>query len=178
MRLGMRVSLRSSDRTVLEQIILPYFAGQEQYQKILFVGCEWYTKYYEALFQHREYWTIELDPKLRKHGSTRHVVDTLTDLNSHFEENYFDVIIYNGVFGWGINTKQDAEASFEQCFRCLRESGILVFGWNNAPKFSPFPPENCLSWHQFKPYVFPPLATSSYPVSYSFQNHTFRFLMK
>jgi SAM-dependent methyltransferase len=178
MRLGINTSLRTKDRYVLEEIILPYFAENLAYHKVLFVGCEWYTKSYEERFKHKEYWTIEIDPKLKKYGSNYHVVDSLTNLNAHFELNYFDVIVYNGVFGWGIDTQEEAEIAFEQCFQCLRENGVLVFGWNNLPKRCPFPPQNCLSWHRFTPYCFPPLAVSECPVPGSFQNHTFQFLIK
>ncbi|MGV0024235.1 methyltransferase domain-containing protein [Phormidesmis priestleyi] len=177
-RLGMDVSLRTNDRYVLEEIILPYFAESPACQKVLFIGCGWYTKSYEELFNHKEYWTIEIDPNLKKYGSSRHVIDSLNNLNSHFKHNYFDVIVYNGVFGWGIDTKEDAEIAFEQCFQCLRENGVLVFGWNNVPERCPFPPESCSSWHRFKPYHFPPLAASEYLVPESFQNHTFQFLIK
>lgn len=178
MRLGIDVSLRTSDRHILEEVILPYFAKNPAFHKVLFVGCEWYTKSYEAIFGHKEYWTIEIDPKLKKYGSSHHIVDSLNNLSSHFEHDYFDVIVYNGVFGWGIDTKEDAEVAFDQCFQCLRENGILVFGWNNLPERCPFPPEDCSNWHRFQPYHFSPLAVSEFIVPDSFQSHTFRFLTK
>lgn len=178
MQLGLETSIRTPDRTVLEQLILPYFANTQGYDKILFVGCEWYTKHYEKLFCDKEYWTIEINPESKRYGASHHVVDSITNLNSHFDRCYFDAIVYTGVFGWGVNTKQDADDSFEQCFRCLRECGVLVFGWNNVPSLSPFPPEDCLHWQHFQPYIFPSLARSEYVVPDSFQNFTFRFLQK
>lgn len=178
LRLGFDVALKTTDRIVLETIVLPYFAENSAYHRILFVGCQWYTKRYEEKFHHKEYWTIEIDPNLRKYGSSNHIVDSLENLDAHVEHNYFDVIIYNGVFGWGIDTEENAEIAFQQCFQCLRNNGVLVFGWNNVPERSPFPPENCSSWHRFKPYHFPPLATWECVVPDSFQNHTFRFLIK
>jgi SAM-dependent methyltransferase len=178
MRLGIDVSLRTKDRYVLEEVILSYFVKSPAHHKVLFVGCEWYTKRYEELFNQKEYWTIEIDPRLKKYGASHHVVDSLNNLDSHFEPNYFDVIVYNGVFGWGIDTKEDAETAFNQCFQCLRENGVLVFGWNNLPERCPFPPESCSNWQRFTPYRFPPLDASEYLVPESFQNHTFQFLTK
>lgn len=178
MQLGMDVSLRTADRQVLETVILPYFAAQTDDQRILFVGCQWYTKHYEKFFQGKEYWTIEVDPEAAKYGAAHHVTDELQNLGNYFQSGYFNVIIYNGVFGWGIDTQAAAEVAFEQCHRCLAEGGILVFGWNNVPDRSPFPPETCSSLQAFQPFVFPPLASSDYLVPNSFKNHTFRFYIK
>lgn len=176
--LGVEAAARTEDRTILEQTILSYCAKTNAYQRILFVGCQWYTKHYERRFAHKEYWTIELEPQFAKYGARHHVIDSVTNLSLHFQDLFFDVIVYNGVFGWGINTQEDAEIAFEQCFRCLRSQGLLVFGWNNTPELSPFLPETCPTWDQFQPFVFPPLATSEYSVTNRMQNHTFRFLIK
>ncbi len=178
MRLGFDVALRTSDRTILETVILPYFAENPAYRSVLFIGCQWYTKHYEEIFKHKEYWTIEIDPTLKKYGSSNHIIDSIENLDAHFEHSYFDAIIYNGVFGWGIDTQEKAEIAFEQCFQGLQSNGVLVFGWNNVSERCPFPPEKCSSWHRFKPYPFPALAASEYAVPDSFQNHTFRFLSK
>ncbi len=35
--------LLTDDRRVLETIIFPYFCQRNEFYKILFVGCEWFT---------------------------------------------------------------------------------------------------------------------------------------
>lgn len=178
MRLGLKTALQTTDRRILERTILPYFAAKGDCHRILFVGCEWYTKHYENFFKGSEYWTIEIDPQLKEYGAKYHVVDALQNLDLHFEPHYFDLIIYNGVFGWGIDTRQAADIAFERCFQGLRTGGTLVFGWNDLPERCPFPPSECPSFAKFEPFSFPPLSTSTYVVPDSFQNHTFKFLAK
>lgn len=55
MRLGLNVTLQTTDRHILEEIILPYFATESDCRRILFVGCEWYARHYEKLFVNKEY---------------------------------------------------------------------------------------------------------------------------
>ena len=73
MRMGLGVALQTTDRHVLEKTIFPYFAARSDCRRILFVGCEWYTKHYEKIFVNQEYWTIEIDPQLKEYGAKNHV---------------------------------------------------------------------------------------------------------
>lgn len=132
---GLDLHLNCPDRYVLEDIIIPYFVNNQEFDKILFVGCDWYTKPYIKYFNKKEYWTIEIDQEKSKFGLKRHITDSLLNLNHHFEEGYFDLIIYTGVFGYGINSRQETEESFQQCFQCLRDGGVLVFGWNDIHSY-------------------------------------------
>ena len=51
---GLPTSLESEDRRLLERDILPWFAAQPLVTRVLFVGCDWYTKHYERAFTGRE----------------------------------------------------------------------------------------------------------------------------
>ncbi len=168
----------SPDRLVLEDIIIPYFNGLQKFHKILFVGCDWYTNPYKKLFKSKEYWTIEVDDRQKKYGSERHIIDSLNNLSKYIEPGYFDLIIYNGVFGYGINTKEDTEESFNQCFQALREGGILVFGWNDVPEYKPFPVIECENLNKFNSYVFEPLSTSEYLTPNTPRRHIYNFYIK
>jgi SAM-dependent methyltransferase len=177
--LGKYVRFNFPDRILLEDTILPYFAAQSNLQKILFVGCEWYTKPYENYFKGKEYWTLEIDASKSKYGAQNHIADILQNLSNYVQDNYFDLIISNGVFGWGLNTKPDTEESFAQCFKCLHPDGILVFGWNDTPDFRPFPVlEECENLRKFESYYFPPLATAQYLTPNTPMRHTFNFYIK
>jgi hypothetical protein len=127
-RKGFSFYLNSPDRFVLEDAIIPYIVKCNEFHKILFVGSDWYTKPYNRYFKNKEYWTIEINPNRKKFGSKRHVVDSLLNLSQHFAPGNFDLIVYNGVFGHGIDSKEATEISFQQCFQCLRPGGMLVFG--------------------------------------------------
>jgi SAM-dependent methyltransferase len=180
---GFSLHLNTPDRYVLEGSIIPYFVNRNEFYKILFVGCDWFTKPYNNYFKDKEYWTIEIDENRKKYGSKRHIVDSLLNLNNHFTNDYFDVIVYNGVFGWGINSREDTETSFQQCFQCLRPGGILVFGWNDIPEAKPFPViEECQTLQKFEPYFFHPLSTIQYSVPDKSDEqkfrHVFNFYMK
>ncbi len=125
-RLGITMRMRSHARTILEEKILPYYVSGKQFERILFVGCDPYTAHYEMLFGTKEYWTIDSDSKKRHFGSQRHIVDRIQNLQLHFTPGYFDAIICNGVYGWGLNTKDQCEAGFSACYHGLRKGGEFV----------------------------------------------------
>lgn len=176
---GFDLYRNSPDRHVLEDVIIPHIKSRHDLQKILFVGCDWYTKPYKKLFKYKEYWTIEIDRNKQKYGADNHIIDGLQNLSKYINPGYFDVIIYNGVFGYGINTRKDTEESFHQCFQALRPGGILVFGWNDVPQCKPFPVlEECENLKQFLPYHFAPLSATKYLTPHTVLRHTFNFYIK
>ena len=99
----------SQDRMILEQVILPSLARTIAIQKVLFVGCAAYTQQYEEIFGDKEYWTIDPKRVKKKYGSKRHIVDSITKIETYITKNYFDVIIMNGVIGFGLNRIADIE---------------------------------------------------------------------
>ena len=114
--LGIPVRYSSPARTVLENIIIPYYASHANTSRLLFVGCDWYTKHYRKYFKKCEYWTIDSDPQKKRYGAKNHIVDLLENLDQHFDEEYFDVIICNGVLGFGLNQLKPAEKAFQKWF--------------------------------------------------------------
>src|SRR4051794_1593372 len=65
---GIDFYIKTEDRTILEDIILPAISRSDEYRRILFIGCEWYTRGYQKIFATRDYWTMEIDPSKRKYG--------------------------------------------------------------------------------------------------------------
>lgn len=130
---GLSAHRVTEDRRVLEQIILPAYAQRADIARVLFVGCAAYTKPYGGLFTGREYWTIDPVARRRRYGGQRHIVDRLENLGAHVQADYFDLIICNGVLGWGLNAPADAAAAFAACHFHLRRDGELVLGWNDIP---------------------------------------------
>jgi hypothetical protein len=166
------------DRRLMEETILPYFADKKEFNKILFVGCDWYTKNYNKIFGNKEYWTIDPDRHKIKFGSPNHLVDSLSNLDEYFSESYFDVILCNGVFLVGaMDERTIIEEAFEKCFSCLRHDGILVVGWNDTPELRPFPLVECQSLKLLNSYIFPPLNTSEYVTDTDYK-HTYNFYIK
>ena len=177
MALGIDLYKHTEDRRVLEKQIFPYFVSLPQCTKILFVGCAWYTKGYSTIFNTKDYQTLENVPTEGKYGAKKHVTDSLENITDHFDEGQLDLIICNGVFGWGLNEKPRIEKAFKGCFKCLREGGIFILGWNDIPDRRPFPVEECHSLKLFQPFVFPPLSTAQYATLTS-NKHTYSFLSR
>jgi SAM-dependent methyltransferase len=174
---GIYSYLKTEDRQVLQTKILPYFAQRSEFFNILFVGTAWYTEGYKVIFQQKNYWTIEIDPSLAKHGASNHLIDSVENIDIYFQSNDLDLIICNGVFGWGLNQKSNIEDTFAKCFDLLREGGILVLGWNDIPERRPIALEECKALNKFKPFIFPPLSSSKYLTSTE-NKHTFSFYIK
>ncbi len=146
-RVGILIGLRfggsfyfpSDDRTVLENKILPFYQLSPSHQDILFVGTDWYTHGYSRLFSDkRSFATLDFSPPKAKFGAQRHVIDSVTNVATHFQPGSLDVVMLNGILGWGLDSLDDADAAIAGCFRCLRPGGHLVIGWNDIPKYTPF----------------------------------------
>lgn len=174
---GLDVSLPTEDRRLLERVVLPHLARVDAFARVLFVGCDWYTTQYEQLFSGKEYWTLEKDPGRRKYGAARHATDSLARLGAHFPERHFDLIVVNGVLGWGLDDREEAEASLEACGRALREGGVLVLGWNDVAQKRPLRPEESPSLARLQPWVFPPLGTARHATATT-NRHTFSFYVR
>ncbi len=178
-RLRLATPVDSLDRRVLEQIIFPVYVADPAVKRVLFVGCDNYTAHYEReFFATCEYWTIEPNPKMRRYGAKlRHVIAPLEKLAKYFSERYFDLIICNGVYGWGLNTAEQCEAAFAQCHTCLNTGGHLLIGWNDVPthtdRVSVLLP-NVASLARFDKYRFPALGTWQYVTDTPYR-HTYEF---
>lgn len=165
------------DRILLEQTIFPYLSQSDAYQRILFVGTAWYNLHYPRLFQNKEFWTLEIDPKLARFGSPKHIIDSCTNIDRHFDENSLDCIILNGVFGFGLNDPTDMEQTCFTIHKSLRPNGLLLLGYNTLPDSTPCPIDHIQALKLFTPFIFPPLNTHTLQSDPTNQ-HWFQFLSK
>lgn len=139
------------DRALLEDAIFPSLLDDPSVRRVLFVGCEWYTKHYEDAFSALEYWTIEPEPAKARYGAGRHVVGALDTITDHAADGHFDAIICNGVFYRGaMDDRIVAERSFERCWRVMRPGAWLVLGWNDTPSLLPYPLEESEALNRFE----------------------------
>jgi SAM-dependent methyltransferase len=155
---GQAPHLRSEDRLVLEQQILPAYAREPGITRVLFSGCAVYTQQYEAQFAAAEYWTIDRSRRQRRYGARRHIVDTLQHLALHVPRGYFDLVVCNGILGWGVDTQEEADAAFAACYAALREGGYLLLGWNDVFPRNRVSPDELRSLAQFERVPFGPFA--------------------
>jgi SAM-dependent methyltransferase len=175
---GLCSNLRGEDRRVLERVVFPYFLDSAAYRFVLWVGCEWYTRGYNRLFEFRkDYWTLDIDPGSRRHGARRHIVDGLQNLQHHFVPGALDLVLCNGVFGWGLDSRSEVDCALGACHACLRESGVLMIGWDDIPERRPFPLSECVALRAYVPFVFPPLGTAEFLTDTPYR-HTYSFFAK
>jgi hypothetical protein len=169
--------ITSHDRSILEEILLPYFAKNISFHKILFVGCSAYTQWYEKIFDGKEYWTIDPKHVKRKYGAKYHIVDSITNIGRYVSKNYFDVIIMNGVVGYGLNRVSDIEQAIDACYEALVSEGILLVGWNDTPRRTPIDIRAMHALSKLREYYFDPLQACHYRTEGA-HRHTFSFYRK
>ncbi len=167
---------RYEDRNVLEQIIIPFILSRFEPETVLDIGREPYEAFYNEFFEGRELWTVDRDAARARFGSLNHIIDSAANLLSHFAEDYFDFVLMNGVFGWGLNEPDAIERAFAAIHVVLSPRGIFVLGWNDTPDLVPVPLEQIQSLKQFTPHHFEPLGGTSFLCD-TFR-HTYNFFVK
>jgi len=174
---GIDSYLQTEDRRILEQMIFPYLLSNSALQNIVFVGCDWYTRGYNAWFREKHYCTIELDPAKRKYGAAHHIVDGLQNISQHFAPATIDAILCNGVFGWGLDQSADVENALWGCHEVLTPGGLLVIGVDGVEERRPHALERSYGLLAFEPFVFPTLETADYLTDTPYR-HRFMFFRK
>ncbi|HEU4617839.1 MAG TPA: class I SAM-dependent methyltransferase [Gammaproteobacteria bacterium] len=170
--------LPSEDRRVLEQVIFKFYESLPDITNVLFVGVSWYTRHYErCFFPGRTFWTVDISPSARKHGARRHVTAPVQDLAAHFSPGQFDLVLLNGVYGHGLNEKEDCERGFGACYDVLREGGHFLLGWNDVAAHRGAPLGALASLARFKPFVCPVLGVEAY-LTDTPSRHIFQFYTK
>ena len=176
-RFGIDVRKKRSDRKLLEQVIFPEILRTPDYRRILFVGCAWYTLHYPMIFRDREFITMEISPDEATYGGATHIIDSCENIGLHFTPNSLDVIVFNGVYGCGLNELPAIEHTLQAIHLSLRPKGLFVFGWNDLPVMAPYRIEQLTGLNAFEPYTFPPLNTTIHQ-SNSKNRHRFHFYRK
>jgi SAM-dependent methyltransferase len=176
--LGLPTPLDTVDRKVLEQTVFGYFLALPDVRSVLFVGCDWYTRHYaQAFFSSTNYWTIDPAESARRFGARQHIVAPLEELDRHFPDRYFDLILCNGVYGYGLDTHQQCEQAFAQCYSRLVSGGYFVLGWDDIASRTPVPLEEIASLQTFGRFVFPPLGSWRYTTDTAYR-HTYDFYFR
>jgi hypothetical protein len=171
--------MRTEDRRILEQVIFPHYGRDPHIRTVLFVGCDWYTAHYQRrYFALHDYWTIDRDKTRRRFGARQHITVPLEKLGQHFPRGFFNLIICNGVYGWGLDRAEDFDVAMSQCYICLADAGHLLLGWNDTPEWDPAPLSSVHTLGLFfSPYSFPPLGGSRY-LTNTPNCHTYCFYQK
>jgi SAM-dependent methyltransferase len=174
---GFDFYIRTEDRRILEEQILPAIGQSPKQLRVLFFGCEWYTRGYQRVLAKHDYWTMEIDPSKSKYGAKQHIVDSAENVALHFDPDSLDFILCNGVIGWGLDHREAIERMLESCWHCLRESGVLLLGCNDVPEHSPVPHSELVALKRLQPHIFPALGVSELRVATQLR-HRYSFYTK
>lgn len=97
-------------------------------KKVLFVGvadyCQNQIKWLED--NNVKVWSIDKNPEKAKYGAKNHIVDSMTNVNKYFKEDYFDVVLLLGVIGYGLDNPEEVINTFHKIKYILREEGSLI----------------------------------------------------
>jgi len=177
-RLNLAAPMLTEDRRVLEQIIFAHYGSDPDIKTVLFVGCDSYTAHYQRrYFAAHDYWTIDPDASRRRFGARQHVIARLEEVGRYFPGDFFDLIICNGVYGWGLNSLEDCEAAMSQCHSCLAVGGHMLLGWNDVPERDPAPLSEVRSLSRFSEYSLPALGGPRH-LTNTLNRHTYHFYRK
>jgi len=122
---------RSPDRLYLRERLLPWIARRGGC--VLLVGCRRYTARDPMYLQQQgiRCWTLDIDPATSRWGAPgRHAVGAIEQAYSMFPPETFDTVVLSGVFGFGLDSVPEQDASIAACAAILKPEGILVLGWN------------------------------------------------
>lgn len=164
------------DRRLLRRQILPALAADHANRRILSVGVAWYTQDYGDAFPDKTFVTMDIDPSRAPFGGRDHVVGDLRDLELHFDASRpFDVILMNGVIGYGLDNADDIDRGLRASAARLRERGMLVIGVNEE-KPTHIDPSTVPGHALFEPHAFGPWDAGRVIVEVPFRERTHTFL--
>lgn len=177
--LDIPLPLDTPDRRFLEDKVFPYLnAAPQAGGELLFIGVAVYTRHYYRLLRYRVR-TMDLDPRAARYGAAgRHIVGSATALSRHYGKE-FDVIVANGLIGYGLDDRAGFERMMAECHACLREGGSLVIGYNDNARHLDFRLQDTDGYRLFEEFV-PPIEgvrTPALKVNPA-NDHTFVFLRR
>jgi SAM-dependent methyltransferase len=150
--LGLPPRADTADRRWLEQVLLPHVAQRSDIVTVLLVGTRWYTRHYPVLLPRQRCISIDIAAAAARHGSPhRHIVDDVRHVECHLAPATVDLVLFNGVFGWGLNDPVALDQALAALATVLRPRGELVFGWNDDGVHCPFDWRAVPRWRAFEP---------------------------
>lgn len=167
-------------RVFLEQQVFGYLNNQAVVQstesELLFLGLDKHNWHYPRLLR-ANFHSLDISPRSEVYGrSGRHWRGDALEMAAHYGADRFDVVIANGLLGFGIDTASDLRRLLAQCHAVLKAEGLLVLGYNDLPERTPFPVEVGSGFREFVPGI-EGVASSRYLVDDAFR-HVYCFFRK
>ncbi len=167
-------------RNYFEYQILPFFSSENRFKRILIVGIAAFTQHYPLLFKQKEFVrTIDIDPNVAKFSSPQiHIVDSIANIEQHIDQESLDLVLMNGVYGWGLTSEDVLRKSLSSIHMLMNEEGVLVFGWNEVDPYDPLKIRSGNYFDMFQPYLFKGKSEIKFPVSKNPKQHVFSFFKR
>lgn len=142
-RLNMDFRFPTPNRVFLEEAVFAYLnalaAESNHAGKTLFVGLDKHNWHYPRLLV-SEFHSLDIQPRQAIYGPAgRHWTGSATEMADHYGQHVFDVVVANGLLGYGINDALDFRRLLAQCEHVLKPGGLLVLGYNDKPERVSFP---------------------------------------
>jgi hypothetical protein len=148
---------RSPDRAILLQEVFPALGRTTALSantKVLWIGCRRYTEKYYPLIERQgaECWSIDIEPDMQRWGRPgRHITGDMLELRRLFPTDFFDVVLCNGILGWGVDTPADQLKAFEAMATVMKPGGWLLVGWNTDRVSDPLKSGLADQWFEHVP---------------------------
>ncbi|MCA0200595.1 MAG: class I SAM-dependent methyltransferase [Proteobacteria bacterium] len=123
---------RLPSRIFLETVAIPALAKAGR-QRMLFVGTRSYNRpaYERCKTEGIAAWSIDMDAAAAAYGAPDgHLIGNVCDIEALAGGQRFDVIIFNGVLGWGLNNAPEALLAVKAMKNVVAPGGLLFVGWN------------------------------------------------
>lgn len=134
-RLNIDFRLHAPNRYFLEQSIFGHINEMSAQSaggvKTLFVGIDKHNWHYPRLLD-AEFHSLDIEERKAVYGQPgRHWTGSATRMAAHYGDNVFDVVVANGLLGFGINEAEECQRLLEHCEAVLKPGGLLVLGYND-----------------------------------------------
>ena len=141
-RMNIDFRLRAPNRDFLEESVFGYLnelaAESDHDIKTLFVGLDKHNWHYPRLLR-CQFHSLDIEARKAVYGQPdRHWTGCATRMAEHYGPNAFDVVVANGLVGYGINSASDFRRLMTQCEQVLKPGGLFVLGYNDRPDRAPF----------------------------------------
>ena len=176
--LGVEFPRKSANRLFLEQDIFKYLDTvlNDESAHCLFIGTDKRSWHYRLRFS-AKFFTIDKDPSKAIYGDAHnHRIDSATELTRQYMRDQFDVIVANGVSGFGVDRIDQCEDLFAGLETIMKSSGVLVLSYSNNPSHIDFKMEDVKNYHLFE--EFAPHFNGLDKSEYAFGDHVFVFLRR
>lgn len=179
-KMGIEFPLKSPNRVFLETSIFQYinkiYGHKQPRSNGLFIGTDKRSWHYPRVLD-LELHTIDIESKKAFYGNHKHhIVGSATELERYYDPKSFDVIIGNGLIGFGMNAPEQCEQLLMGASLLLKDDGLFVVGFNDGPEFVNFKVKEVKNYQLFEEHIPGQFGLSEN--TYEFGDHTFVFLKK